>query len=345
MGQLKKRVEKPVRRVLICRTDNIGDVVLTLPLAGCLRERIPEVSVDFLCRAYAAPIAKQCRHVGRVLELEAHPEMVELFQHYDTVIFAFPDRRLAHAARRARVARRIGTSHRWYHWYTCNQLAHFSRKRSTLHEAQLNFKLLKPLGIDVVPTFADISNWYGLTAPADKAVQPLRSASHFHLILHPKSNGNGREWPIASYEALADSLRSHPDVIICITGSAAEGEVIAREAPRLLAMPHVRNMCGLLDLPALCTLIAKVDGIVASGTGPLHLGAALGQRVLGLFPPIRPIHAGRWAPIGAEASWLSAPSRCVTCTGSDGCSCMAAIEVSDVVEIVNHWRSQQLKVA
>jgi ADP-heptose:LPS heptosyltransferase len=64
MGQLKKRVEKPVRRVLICRTDNIGDVVLTLPLAGCLRERIPEVSVDFLCRAYAAPMRKNAAMSG-----------------------------------------------------------------------------------------------------------------------------------------------------------------------------------------------------------------------------------------------------------------------------------------
>ncbi len=38
-------------RILICRTDNIGDVVLTLPLAGFLKGAIPGVQVDMVCRA------------------------------------------------------------------------------------------------------------------------------------------------------------------------------------------------------------------------------------------------------------------------------------------------------
>ena len=78
-------------RILIVRTDNIGDVVLTLPLAGYLKELIPGVQVDLVCRAYAAPVVRCCRHVDRVLALdevaEAH-RVVEASEHTGKVILA-----------------------------------------------------------------------------------------------------------------------------------------------------------------------------------------------------------------------------------------------------------------
>jgi ADP-heptose:LPS heptosyltransferase len=335
----------PLSRVLICRTDNLGDVVLTLPLAGYLKQLFPGVQVDFLCRAYAAPLVRQCRHVDQVLVLEDLADPARRFadEGYDSVIFAFPNRRLAQAARHARIANRVGTSHRFYHWYTCNRLAHFSRARSTLHEAQLNFELLRPLGIDHMPALKDIAALYGLTAPRLAAVDALRESGSFNVVLHPKSNGNGREWPLAHYAALARRLQSVPGVRIWVTGSAAEGELLAREIGSLFAMPHVRNLCGRFDLAGLVALIGCAGGLVASGTGPVHIAAALGRPTLGLFPPIAPIHAGRWGALGANAQSLCGERRCETCSGNAACTCMEAIGVDAVEAVVLGWREDQLK--
>jgi ADP-heptose:LPS heptosyltransferase len=334
----------PLSRILICRTDNLGDVVLTLPLAGYLKQLFPGVQVDFLCRRYAAPMVRQCRHIDQVLVLEELAEPARRFadEGYDTVIFAFPDRRLAQAARRARIAYRVGTSHRFYHWFTCNRLAHFSRVRSDLHEAQLNFELLRPLGIGHIPAVDDIAALYGLTAPRLAAVDALRENGAFNIVLHPKSNGNGREWPLAHYAALARRLQSVPDVRIWVTGSAAEGEFLEREIGELFAMPHVRNLCGRFDLAGLVALIGCADGLIASGTGPLHIAAALGRPALGLFPPMTPIHAGRWGALGIRAQSLTAARRCETCTGNASCTCMAAIGVDAVAAVVLGWHEQHL---
>jgi ADP-heptose:LPS heptosyltransferase len=334
-------------RVLICRTDNIGDVVLTLPLAGYLRQRMPGVRVDFLVRAYAAPVVRQCRFVDRVLAVEEQDDARRLFAEggYDTVIFAGPNRRLAQAARRAGVANRVGTSHRLFHWFACNRLAHFSRVRSPLHETQLNFELLRPLGISHIPTLDEIPALYGLEAPRLPEVDALRALAKFNVVLHPKSNGNGREWPLARYTELARLLHAEPGISLWVTGSAAEGELLAREAPELLAMPHVRNLCGRFDLAGLTALIGAADGLIASGTGPLHMGAALGRPVLGLFPPIKPIDPARWGAVGAQALSLSAPAPCATCTGVASCSCMQAIVAADVAGIVHGWRVSRLKEA
>ena len=334
-------------RILICRTDNIGDVVLTLPLAGYLKQLLPGVQIDFLCRAYAAPVVRQCRFIDQVLAIEAQPDPQRMFADggYDTVIFAFPNRRLAQAARRARVANRVGTSHRLYHWLSCNRLAHFSRVRSPLHEAQLNFELLRPLGIDHIPALDEIAALYGLAAPHLPEADALRELAEFNLILHPKSNGNGREWPLARYAELAQLLYSDPGISLWVTGSPAEGELLAREAPDLLAMPNVRNLCGHFDLAGLTALIGAADGLIASGTGPLHMGAALGRPVLGLFPPIKPIDPARWGALGAQAQSLCADERCATCTGKESCACMQAIGAAEVAGVVRRWRAQQKKEA
>lgn len=326
-------------RILICRTDNIGDVVLTLPLAGYLKSRFPQAQVDLLCRAYVAPAMRHCRFLDRVIAVEEAGEPESFFKQggYDTVIFAYPDRRLAKAARRARVPNRVGTSHRVYHWFTCNRLAHFSRVKSDLHEAQLNFALLRPLGIDYLPSLAEIPPLYGLAAPHDPAVDARLAPGKRHVILHPKSNGNGREWPLDHYTALARELAPNPDIRLFVTGSEAEGRLLAQQAPDLLALPNVSNLCGALSLDGLVALIGACDGLVASGTGPLHLSAALGRPTLGLFPPIKPIDPARWGALGAQATVLVAPQPCAGCLDPAACACMRAITPQAVAAQVRAW--------
>ena len=168
----------------------------------------------------------------------------------------------------------------------------------------------------------------------------LRAQSPFNLIIHPKSNGNGREWPPARYEELARLLASDGGVCLWVTGSAAEGAMLAREAPALLALSNVRNLCGRFDLAGLAALIGAADGLVASGTGPLHIGAAMGRPVLGLFPPIKPVDAGRWGALGAAAQSLTAPRRCARCSGARACGCMHAIGADTVAGVVLGWRQQ-----
>jgi ADP-heptose:LPS heptosyltransferase len=125
-------------------------------------------------------------------------------------------------------------------------------------------------------------------------------------------------------------------VQLLISGSQTERETLQ---PWLDTLPsHVIDLMGRLELAEFIALLARVDGIVAAGTGPLHLGAALGRHALGLFPPTPPIHAGRWAPLGPKAEWLSAPTHCagheVT---AEPCACMQAISVEAVRTRMLAW--------
>jgi ADP-heptose:LPS heptosyltransferase len=330
--------------VLICRTDNIGDVILTLPIAAYLKQHFPALKISFLCRAYAAPVIRHCRSVDEVVELETfldNPAAYFAHAKVDTIILAQPNKRLAVIAFKARILNRIGNArHKLYQMLYCNRRVRFKKGNSELHEAQFNFEFLRPFGLTTIPELSEIITLYDFDIPEVPAIARMFAPHPFNLILHTKSNGHGREWPIKHYTTLARQLGRYPDIRIWLTGSAAEGEWLAAYGAELLQLPNVSNVCGKFTLDQLSSFIKAADGLIASGTGPLHVSAALGQRTLGLFPPTRPMHPGRWAPLGTRAQALCLPISCAGCKDVDAasCACMENITPDSVAEVVLQWR-------
>ena len=329
-------------RILVSRTDRIGDVVLTLPLCAMLRERLG-ASIIFLGRGYTRPVLECCDVVDEILDWEvvggdpSDARRAIKDAGANVILHAFPRREIASAAKAAAVPLRVGTSHRWYHWYSCNALEHFGRRRSPLHEAQLNIRLARRLLGAHIPSLEELAR-----RPLLRAVAPLPAAVERHLrpdcrtiVIHPRSRGSGREWPLDRWRALIDGLGSD-GIHVLVTGSAEEGASL-REWLDVLP-PHAVDLTGQLTLAELITLLASSGGVVAAGTGPLHVAAALGVPTLGLFPATPPIHPGRWAPLGPKAGYLVARTVCESCrTNGSSCRCMEGITVASVRDRVLWW--------
>ena len=119
-------------RVLVSRTDRIGDVVLTLPLCALLRERLG-AEVVVLGRRYTRAVLEASPQVDATLDWDDAEKLDQERQgeflkevRADAMLHVFPRPDIARAALVAGIPLRIGTSHRWYHWLTCNALEHFS---------------------------------------------------------------------------------------------------------------------------------------------------------------------------------------------------------------------------
>ncbi len=104
------------------------------------------------------------------------------------------------------------------------------------------------------------------------------------------------------------------------------------QQPELFALPHVVDLTGKVSLAELVAVISHADGLVACSTGPLHIAAAMGKRTVGIYPPIRPMHPGRWGPVGPRASYLVLNKDCSDCRKSGDCACIRAIGVGEVRE-------------
>jgi heptosyltransferase III len=325
------------KRLVISRTDNLGDVILTLPLLGYLKSVIPDLKIFFIGKKYTQPIIDRCVFVDHFIDREevlTDANSLAVVK-ADTIIFIYPDRKLAKVASEVGIKHRVATAHRWYNWIYCNHLVGFTRVKSNLHESQLNFKLLKPFKLNGDIDTTELIPYYGLR-PVKNNFSELLNKDRFNLIIHPKSKGSAREWPLDSYYRLVLSLPVE-SYRIFVTGLQAEGELIRKEKPELLQHPNVTDLTGKLNLEELTSFISQADGLLACSTGVLHLAAALDIYALGLYSPMKPIHPGRWMPVGNKAQYLALKEECSLCRDSKECACINAITVEEVKHKIDSY--------
>jgi heptosyltransferase-3 len=330
----------PKGNIMICRTDAIGDVVLTLPLTGYLKTTLPDKNIFFLGRTYTKPIIESSNYVDKFINWDEwlkqdEKENILLLKELNIgiIFFVFPDKKIARLAKKAKIAHRVGTAHRWFHWLYCNHVPFFSRRKSKLHEAQLNFQLLKPFEKDLSFSLEELFLFTGIHQKYNFPDLPKVhfNENKFNLIIHPRSKGSSREWGISNFEKLIQLL-PESKFTIYITGTKKEGESM----PGLLKdLPeHVIDLTGKLSLDELISLIQKCDGMIACSTGPLHICAVSGKHAIGLYPPMRPLHPGRWKPIGPKVKIFCNDKNCSDCRKGGNCPCIENIEAMEVAEYV-----------
>ncbi|PWH85563.1 glycosyltransferase family 9 protein [Brumimicrobium oceani] len=306
-----KTIDLSGKTVVISRTDSIGDVILTLPLCGWLKKQFPTVRIIFLGKSYTVDVLKCSPYIDEIIQLEdwenaSFEEQVKRVQNLNIYAFVhvFPNKHLAKLVKAAKVPFRIGTSHRLFHLLTCNIRPNFTRKNSDFHEAQLNFELLKKFGIQSLPSKEELVEYIGDFKPQIPLSAQLSSLlkEGKRIVLHTKSQGSAVEWPLEKYLNLANQL-VEKGFTVYFSGTEKEGVQFRNQLPH---HANIIDISGKSSLGELITFINECDALVACSTGPLHLAAVLKVKAIGLYTDLRPMHPGRWSPIGIRSVALTA---------------------------------------
>lgn len=300
------------KHIIVSRPDSIGDVMLTLSMCGLLKHQFPNVKISFLGKSYTQAVIEACKHVDTFLnwdeiEKTSTENQVDTLVNAgaDVIIHVFPKKEIIWLAKKARIPYRIATGGRWHTITKCNRPVFFSRRKSDLHESQLNVKLLSPLGITTIPSLSVLNDYSGFQ-PNNHSVDYIAKLAvpSPYVILHPLSKGSAVNWSLSRFEELAKLLLEN-GLTPVITGTAAEGDRI-RANSTLLQNNGVIDATGKLTLAELILFINDAHALVAASTGPLHIASQLNKPCVGLYTPLRPMHAGRWAPIGQRAQVITA---------------------------------------
>ncbi len=320
-------------QILINRNDNLGDIIYTLQLASIIKAHKPEAKITFLVRHYALALFGWLPNIDATLcweqLLQQSPQSIKAtLQKFDVFINAKACKKAARLAWKAKIPIRIGSRRRYYHWLYCNKRIDIIRKNSPRHEIELNTDLLK--GLNIKDNFNKEQCWQHVKLIKPKHYQQPKVIDNtkFNIVIHPASNGNGREWPIEHYQALIKAL-DEGEFNIMITGSPSESD-IAR--PLSESPTKVINLCGQTTLGELLNIQAHADLIIASGTGPLHTASALGTKTIGLFPPKQALGIKRWGALCPKAINIEAQeSPCQTKCQNRQCDCMNNITTQSIL--------------
>ena len=334
------------KNILITRTDRIGDVILTLPMASVLKEKIPGCKVTFLLREYTSHLAKNNPYIDEVIILdETNGKTPFIKNHklikekkFDTVFAVYPRFGLALMLFLSGIKTRIGSGYRWYS-ILYNTKIYEHRKFGEKHELTHNINLLKAVGIENDVTEKNCR--FGLEPSQEnksKIEKYLKETgidlSKPVVIFHPGSGGSAVDLPFAKMNYLIEKTCAMPGVNVIITGDKKETEICSALAKE----KKVNNLCGQFNLGELTALIDKSLLLIANSTGPIHIAAALGKYVIGFFPKIKACSPVRWAPFTEKKHIFTPSIECTDCTRKQckELDCMNSISEEEVMKAIQN---------
>lgn len=302
-----RQIDLHNKTIVISRTDSIGDVILTLPLCRWIKQKYPSCKLIFLGKNYTKPILECFPSIDQIVCWNEFEKLTKEKQikairslHADVFVHVFPNKKLAKLVKKAKIDFRIGTSHRFFHSLTCNIRPNFTRKNSELHESQLNFELIRSLGLNTIPSLNDITNLiqeFHINQSLPEPFKKIINSKKKNIIIHPKSQGSAVEWPIEKYIILAEKLVKE-DYCVYFSGTEKEGKLFRDKLPK---DENIKDVSGRMTLTEFIGFINECDLLLACSTGPLHIASVLGKTAIGLYTKKRPMHSGRWAPIGMNS--------------------------------------------
>jgi heptosyltransferase-1 len=143
-----------------------------------------------------------------------------------------------------------------------------------------------PLGLPSLPCDPAAEAWISLHAPALPFV-----------LLSPGAGWGAKRWPVERYAAVARELVSGGTPVV-VNASPAEqplAEELSRQSGAIALTPTLAQLIALSRRAMLA---------IAGDTGPLHLAAALGRPVVGIYGPTDPARNG---PFHGEFAILRHP--------------------------------------
>lgn len=327
------------RKILIIRTDRIGDVVLTLPLAKIIKQYISNASITFLVRDYTESLPRNNKYIDSTLVLPVKNNRINYFklvsllknESFDTAVIVYPRLRISLAVWFSGIRQRIGSGYRLFSFLFTHKI-YEHRRSGDKHELEYNLSLLAPLGIKKIEKSSvsfDIQTNSKSEQKIDSLLQELNVPVDKKLIIvHPGSGGSSIDLPISSFIKLTGLLARELEYSILITGS----EVEKTTCEKFMIDKNTYNLAGKLNLEELTALINRSNLLIANSTGPIHIAAALNKPVVGFYPKIKECSVERWGPYTHNRLIFSPSIDCKNCTREqcERLNCMSSINIDEV---------------
>jgi lipopolysaccharide heptosyltransferase I len=302
--------------LLIVRLSSLGDVVHTVPAVVALRRGFPEAKLTWVVEAQYREIVENCAPVDAVVvsrtrrwvSLLHSPAawaassrfLRELRQHgRGEVAIDFQGlMKSAAIARASGAAERFGFDRKAIREPLA--LAFLNRRVAidpAMHVVDQNRALAVAAGAASIP--ADFSSFSALPGDPQGRFVEFRGA----VLLHPGGGQARKLWPEERFVAIARMLLRKGARVALIWGP---GE---RERAARIAAAAGASLVPDSNLRDLAALLAGARLVVSGDSGPLHLAAALGVPVVGLYGPTR---VARNGPYGQLDHCVSAPENAMS---------------------------------
>lgn len=123
--------------------------------------------------------------------------------------------------------------------------------------------------------------------------------SNLRVAIHPGASQRDKQWPVERFHAVVQTLLDR-GVKIVLIGGKGDRELGRQFTPH----PQLSNKIGETPIQELVDLLADVDMLVSADSGPVHIAAAVGTKVIAIEGGSA--HGWETAPYG-PGHWVLQP--------------------------------------
>jgi heptosyltransferase-1 len=329
-------------KILILKPSSLGDVVQALPVLRLLKRHLPDSQIDWWIDSRLVPLLEGDPDLHQVIRFERQrwaspvhwPEMLRSIaalrmREYDWVIdlqclmrsglFAW----LAKGTLLAGLDEPREGARGFYDIVVPRASFH-------THAVDWYLAVLPHLGVPVDNGFVWLPERPQVAADIKAKWNP---APGRWIALQPGARWKNKRWPVEHFADLARKLAADDtQVQFAVFGSKEEqslAETVCSAVP-----DRCVNLAGQTSLAEMIEWLRRCDLMVTNDTGPMHVAAALGKPVIGVFGPTEPRRTG---PYGQLENVIQHRLPCAPCFKSrcawhNQMECLRAITPSEVVK-------------
>jgi len=331
------------KKILVVRTDRIGDVLLSTPVIKALRKKFPQSHIAVMVRPYARDIILGNPYLDEVIIYDKYGSQRRLRQsikfalrlrrkRFDLALVLHPTNRAHLVTYLAGIKRRVGFNRKLGFLLT-DKIEH-KKQEGRKHECEYTLDLLRLLKIEpqakgLFMPIREESEIYIKEFLVNQGVQRRDKL----IAVHPGASCPSKVWPAERFAEVAEKLAAEFKVKVVVV-AGPDDLAIGKSLAGLLHCACI-DASGKTTISQLGSLLRRCALFISNDSGPVHIASALGVPVVAIFGRAQPgLSPHRWGPTGKDDVILHKDVGCRDCLAHN-CrkefACLKAILTEDVL--------------
>lgn len=295
-----------IKRILVSRTDKIGDLILSIPSFYMLKKMYPEAELVVLVRKYNYDIVQNLPYIDRIIKIDDYTkaELLEKIAYFkaDVFIALYNDEFVAALARASKAKIRIGPLSKLNSIFTYNKGVLQKRSRSKKNEGEYNLDLVKKLNPSKFNSCFVLNNELLLTDENKKVAELYFSENNIKakcLVVNPFIGGSAKNIKDEDYANILKRVKNEfkEDLDIIIICHISD-EQRAINIKKMIDEDNIHIFANGSSILNIASVINKADVYLGASTGPTHIAGSLGKKIVAIYPNKKTQHPIRWGILG-----------------------------------------------
>ncbi len=314
------KLTPPAKSILICRTDKLGDFILSLPTFILIKKALPNTKIIALTQDYTKPIAELCDAIDEIITVPKSDSALTTIKKItatikplkvDVSISLFTTATLAIALLLSKISIRLAPATKidqLFYNYRLKQRRSLSLKPEFDYNLDLIKHYLNLTKINYDTEFkrpvitiesSIITSTKNVFCDNNKIDNTTRL-----IFIHVGSGGSANNLSPYQYAELINLLNAKITATFILCEGPEDSENVEKTISQLTSDNVIRYVSdkGLLEFTK---HIAFADFFISGSTGPLHIAGALDIPTAGFYPNRRSATATRWQTLNSAKNLLA----------------------------------------